>query len=269
MDVVLTGASRGIGRALALALPSHVRVHAVARDSGALASLERERPNTATYVADLASLSEAARIGEVLAHSVHSATLVHGAGLWPAKRELVTAHGATFERAFVVNGLAPLAVQRALIERRRVARILLLGAGIMVKGRFSAKTPQGEDFHWLRTYASTKLFGAVAMRMVSRAHPELDVAVVHPGVVRTELGARGGVVGWLLSRIKRSWEAPEVTAQRLLRLLARERWSRGGEAAWYFEDGEQPFPELACDPALEQTVRSIVPAGLLTKAEVE
>ena len=44
---------------------------------------------------------------------------------------------------------------------------------------------------------------ALAMRDVAAAHPELDVVVLHPGVVRTDLGARTGPLGWLLSLVKR------------------------------------------------------------------
>jgi short-subunit dehydrogenase len=242
MDVIMTGASRGIGAALARALPASVRLHAVARDRRALEELARERPGTTVHVADLSCVEEAARVGSELAGAVSEATLVHNAGVWPAKRELVGG----LERAFVVNCLAPLALQRPLLERRRLRRILVIGAGLMVKGRFdAARTPTGADFSWFRTYASTKLAFAAAMRDVARAHPDVDVAVIHPGVVRTDLGARGGLLGWLVARVKRRWETPERCAERLVRVLARDRWSPSpGEARWFFEDRERPWPEI-------------------------
>jgi short-subunit dehydrogenase len=256
MDLILTGASRGIGRALALALPGSVRVHAIARDRAALDALAAERPGTVVYVADLASVADAARVGAALAEAVADATLVHNAGVWPEKRELVGG----LERSFVVNCLAPLALQRPLRERGRLARILVIGAGLMVKGRFdAARTPTGADFSWYRTYASTKLAFAVAMRDVARAHPTIDVAVMHPGIVQTDLGARRGALGWIVARLKRGLETPERCAARIVRVLERERWSASaGDAPWLIEETERPWPAVAdaAAPAVRSALES-------------
>lgn len=246
MDVIVTGASRGIGRALALELAPRFRVHAVARDAAALASLGAHR----VYPADLAVRADAARVGEELAAAVEApAVLVHNAGLWPSACELVDG----VERAFAVNCIGGLTLQRPLLAQKKLARILVVSAGLLIKGRFDAsRTPSGEDFSWFRTYASTKLAFAAAMRDVARAHPEVDVAVVHPGVVRTDLGARRGVVGWLVDRVKSRWEAPDVCARRLAAYLDRERWSPPGDARWFVESEEQPWPEIvaASTPAV-------------------
>jgi NAD(P)-dependent dehydrogenase (short-subunit alcohol dehydrogenase family) len=252
--VILTGASRGIGRALARALGMTAELHAVVRDPAALASLG---PHQA-YSADLASLEDAGRAGRELAARVgHGATLIHCAGCWPSRLEQVEGH----ERAWLVNCAAPLELQRPLLAGGHLRRVLVIGAGLMIKGRVDAeRTPSGADFHWMRTYASTKLAFAVAMREVARAHPELDVAVMHPGVVRTDLPARPGAVGWLLRQVKRKWEAPEVCAARLMRMLARERWSTPGEAQWFFEEEAQPWPEVA-NEALP-AVRRALPQNL-------
>jgi NAD(P)-dependent dehydrogenase (short-subunit alcohol dehydrogenase family) len=262
-DLILTGASRGIGRALALSLAASPQGRAsrlllVARDAGALASLAREveaRGGRAVAVpGDLSSLAGARAVGERLAQLAEGgATLVHNAGVWPAAR-LLTPEG--LESAFVVNHLAPLTLQAPLLSARRLSRILVVGAGLMVKGRFdAARTPTGEDFSGVRTYCTTKLCFALAMRDVARAHPEVDVVVLHPGVVRTDLGARGGLLGWVLARVKRRWESPEACGERLARVLARARWSPPGEARWLLEEAEQPWPAIAEDAALRASVR--------------
>lgn len=273
MDIVITGASRGIGRALALALPERYRVHAVARDGAALNALVAARPGTRAYVTDIAAGSFAESSpkfspnsspesspessADPLALSLEApAILVHNAGVWPSKRELVNG----VERAWAVNVLGPLAFQRPLLPR--LSRVLVVGAGLMIKGRFDArKTPRGDDFSWFRTYATTKLAFAVAMRDVARENPHLDVAIVHPGVVRTELGARGGVLGWLVDRVKRRWESPEVCAERLVRMIERERWSPPGDARWFFEGEEQPWPPIMDRSA--PAVREALPPALL------
>jgi NAD(P)-dependent dehydrogenase (short-subunit alcohol dehydrogenase family) len=259
-DLILTGASRGIGHALALALAEKpaARLILVARDRARLealaADIERKGGRAIAVPGDLSSRAGARALGQRLTDTVApGATLVHNAGLWPSKREL-TSEG--LETAFVVNHLAPLEMQQPLLESGRLRRIMVVSAGLIIKGRFdAARTPTGEDFSSIRTYCDTKLCFALAMRDVAAAHPELDVVVLHPGVVRTELGARTGPIGWLLSLVKRGWEAPEVCAARLARILARERWSPAGEARWLVEEQEQPWPAVAQDEATRRAVR--------------
>ena len=259
-DLILTGASRGIGHALALALAERrdTRLILVARDRARLDALvtavEGKGGRAVAVPGDLADLSEARALGQRLAEVVTpGATLIHNAGLWPAKRAL-TRDG--FETAFAVNHLAPLVMQHALLDAQRLRRVMAVSAGLIFKGRFdAARTPTGEDFSGIRTYCDTKLCFALAMRDVAAAHPELDVVVLHPGVVRTDLGARTGPVGWLLSLVKRGWEAPEVCAARLVRILDRERWSPAGEARWLVEENEQPWPAVAQDEATRRALR--------------
>jgi NAD(P)-dependent dehydrogenase (short-subunit alcohol dehydrogenase family) len=266
-DLIVTGASRGIGRALALACPtgSYKTLVLVARDVERLERLQRElaeRGQRAEVVgADLTSLAAARIAGERIAQLVgDGATLVHGAGIWPARRER-TPDG--LEPAFVINCLAPLALQAPLVNR--LARVLVLGAGLMIKGQFHRdKTPTGADFSGFRTYATTKLAGALAMRDAAAAHPALDVAVIHPGVVNTDLGARDGLIGWMLRRAKRTWETPEVCAARLVRMLARPRWSPPGDARWFVEGLEHPWPDVAEVAATRAAVREVT-ARLLAR----
>lgn len=260
-QLILTGASRGIGQALSLARADRGEALVlVARDAAALANVVRgveERGGKATAVpADLSSVAAARALGERLCETVEpGATLVHNAGLWPSRRALSIG----LERAFVVNGLAPLALQGPLLRAGRLKRVLLVSAGLLVRGRFDPRrTPAGEDFSAFRTYCTTKLFSAVAMRDVAAAHPEVDFLVIHPGVVQTDLGARPGLLGALLRLVKRRWESPEDCGARLSRVLDHGRWSPPGEARWWFEEKEQPWPAPADDEATRQAVREAV-----------
>lgn len=261
-DVIVTGASRGIGAALvrALAKASDERLVLVARDVERLGALAAElravRGDEASVVVvpgDLGTVASARALGQTLRSVVESgATLVHNAGQWPTRREH-TPDG--LERAFVVNHLGPLAMQAPLLDAGRIRRIMVVSAGLLIKGRFDAeRTPWGRDFSSFRTYCTTKLCLAVEIQRVAREHRELDVVALHPGVVRTDLGARGGPLGWLLRLVKRSWEAPEACAERLVRVLGKERWSSPGEAAWVFEEEAQPWPDAAVDPATAHAV---------------
>ncbi len=250
-DFIVTGASRGIGRALAVALaqdrPRAARVFALARSAERLSELALEAGDRQPFVpieCDLASLTAARDAGLRLRSRVSAgAVLIHNAGVWPAKLERRDG----LEVAFLVNCLAPLVLQAPLLEAGLIARVLLVGAGLMAKGRFDARaTPVGADFSRLRTYCTTKLAGAVAMREVAARHPNIDFAVCHPGVVETELGASGGLWGALVRWVKRRWEKPATCAARLLRLLDRPRWqARPGVAPWFFEEVEMAWPPAA------------------------
>lgn len=262
MDWIVTGASRGIGRALAVALARRAkstdRVFVLARDGARLQAIAREADAQCAIEAmpfDLGRRSECERAANALiAKDVRDATLVHNAGLWPTKRTLVDG----FEAAYSLNALGPLVLQRPLLDQQRLTRVLVVSAGLVVKGRFdSARTPTGEDFSKIGTYCTTKLAGAIAQRDEATRHPTVDFAVIHPGVVQTDLGATDGVLGWILQRVKRRWESPEACAERLVRVLDRPRWqSRNGVAPWIFEETEAPWPATA-DRDREAVLRAI------------
>ena len=69
--------------------------------------------------------------------------------------------------------------------------------------------------------------------------------------------------GFLLRRVKRSWESPAVCAARLLRLLALSRWQDvPGQAPWFFEENRQEWPAAADRdaPAVRQALSRYLPA---------
>ena len=266
-DVIITGAGRGIGRAVAVALERRFRQVVVARTAVAAGDVVREAArrgkSAQAVVGDLSTVASARALGDRLCSIVRAgATLVHNAGVWPRER-LLNADG--FESAFAVNVLGALAMQAPLIARGLVKRILVIGSSVMAKGRFDAEqTPSGLDFDGTRTYASSKLALAVAMQDVARAHPTLDIAIVDPGTVRTELGAREGFLGWLTRLMQGKADPPEVAGERIARIIAYDRWSTSSEAVWIDRDAPTQWPVIA-DKTRSEIQRAV--ASILTPVE--
>lgn len=260
-DLVITGASRGIGAALACerAKPGPERLVLVARDRQRLedvAAQARSRGAQVVCVAgDLGELAGARALGSQLSELLEpGATLVHNAGLWPSRRKL-NADG--LEAAFALNHLGPLALQEPLLSTGKLRRIMVVSAGLIALGKVDAeRTPVGGDFSPFRTYCNTKLCLAVAERDVAAAHPELDMVVLHPGVVRTDLVAREGLWGRLVGSMKRWMESPEDCGRRLSRILDRERWSPPGAPRWLHEEAERPWPAAAESEKTKTAVRA-------------
>lgn len=257
---VVTGATSGIGRATAgrLAREGH-DVVLVARDAvrgGALRDELRAGGARATLVVgDLAGPEVARATGEALLEACPRIdVLIHNAGVWPTGLHR-TAEG--LEEAFAVNHVAPF-VLSALLEGRLATsggRVVQVSAGLVIKGDVDLdRTPTGQDFHWMRTYATTKLCNLLLVPLWARRWEDAGVRVdaLHPGVIRTNLGARGGPVGLLMSLIKRTWASPEDGARPVARRATDPAPAAGHR--WFDEDRELALPSVAADPELAERV---------------
>ncbi|WP_030453535.1 SDR family NAD(P)-dependent oxidoreductase [Herbidospora cretacea] len=227
MNVVVTGGNRGIGYAVCaeLARRGH-RVVVVARDAVRGEQAVRSLPGEAALVVgDLSAVSGmhavAGRLAEVCPRID---VLVHNAGLWPSRLTL-TADG--LEEAFAVNHLAPFTLNRLLEDR--LTRVVQVSAGLYVKGKADPeRTPYGRDFHPLRTYADTKRCNVETLPLFAERWRERGVTIdaVHPGVINTGLGARGGPAGLLLKVAKRFWKTPGQGAVPVVALTERSTTGR-------------------------------------------
>lgn len=245
-DVIITGAGRGIGRALAIALDKRFRQIVVARTAVAAGSVVREAAkrgkSAEAMVGDLSSLASARALGERLSTTVRQGTtLVHNAGVWPNERAL-TVDG--YEYAFAVNALGAIAMQAPLLARGLLKRIIVVGTVGMFKGRFDAdRTPNGDDFTRAGSYYASKLALAVAMQDLAVNEPKVAIAVVDPGITATELGARDGFVGWLERKMRRA-QPVERAGELLAGVLAHDDWATPGTALWMPNGVTAPWPTV-------------------------
>jgi NAD(P)-dependent dehydrogenase (short-subunit alcohol dehydrogenase family) len=207
--IVMTGATDGIGRVVAERLAAGgARVGIVARDAHKGRRLTKILGGGTLFLADLASLSQIARVAAEIADAFSAIdVLINNAGVM--KRELTLSPDG-YEMNIAVNHLAVAALTIPLLDRLRAAgpgaRIVNTNstahaAALQGDGEVTAalETWRGEDrsYAFSMAYSRSKLANLVwgyelAARMRGAG---LAVNAVHPGSVRTALGRE---LPWLL-----------------------------------------------------------------------
>ncbi|HEU5042481.1 MAG TPA: SDR family NAD(P)-dependent oxidoreductase [Gemmatimonadales bacterium] len=221
--VWITGASSGIGRALALAFGrAGARLILSARGAQALEGVARESGAEAQILPldlnELAELPAAARRALGLYGRVD--IMVHNAGVAVRERAIATSLE-VHERVLRTNYLGPVVLTRTILP----SMIARGGGRFVVISSLSGK--YGGPL--LAAYAASKhaLHGYFdTLRGEEREHG-IGVTIAIPGFVRTEITAHaltgsGGRFGRVLP-IYREAMTPEECAARILRAVAREK----------------------------------------------
>ena len=212
---LVTGASRGIGAATALALANAgAHVVLVARDAAALEAIEEqihEAGGTATIAPlDLAEPDAIARLAAAVAQRWNALDiLVINAAVLPQLGPVADIEPKEFNRALTVNVLATQALLAAfdpLLKQSGDARVIGLTSTV-------AASPRA---YW-GAYGSTKaafdnLLESYAQE--TRNIAKLRVAVLNPGATRTRMRARA-YPGEDPATVK----PPEAVADRIVALL--------------------------------------------------
>ncbi|TDC93329.1 SDR family NAD(P)-dependent oxidoreductase [Actinomadura sp. 7K507] len=244
LSVVVTGGNRGVGRAVAAeAVRRGHQVTITSRQPEAGAAVAREI-GAELVAGDLSNLRTArAAAGEIAAAVPAIDVLVHNAAVWPSRRVL---NEDGFEESFFTNHLAPFLLNHLLEDRIR--RVVQVSAGLYVMGRVDPeRTPAGGDFSATKTYANTKLANLMMVPLFAERWKDSGITIdaVHPGVLRTGLGERGGFQGLLLKTVKRSLKSADAAAEPVADLLAAEGTGR------YFNGRRQrPLKPVARDADL-------------------
>jgi len=194
--ILITGATRGIGRAAAVELAR--RGHEVAlvgRDAARVQGTAAQAraagggADVHEHVADLASMDEVRRLAdEVLEAHPRIDVLANNAGALFASRH-VTPDG--YEQTFALNHLAPFLLTRLLMDR-----LAGDGGGRVVTTASDAHTGGLVDLDDLQTerrsygamtvYGTSKLENILFTRELARRAPAgVTATCFHPGVVRT------------------------------------------------------------------------------------
>jgi NAD(P)-dependent dehydrogenase (short-subunit alcohol dehydrogenase family) len=157
-------------------------------------------------VADLSRLAEVRRLAaEILSRCERPDVLVNNAGLFSPKYRL-SADG--FELTLAVNHLAPFLLTNLLLERLKAsapARIVTVASEAHRRNRIDVgDLTHPRDWTMMRAYGRSKLCNILFTReLASRLDADkVIVTCLHPGVVATAIGQRGGIteLGWRLMK---------------------------------------------------------------------
>ena len=268
--VVLTGATRGIGRAAAIELAKRgAEVVLVGRERERVAAVAREAKAAGggaqihERVADLALMSDVRGLAEELRERHERIdVLANNAGALFASRKL-TAEG--FEQTFALNHLAPFLLTNLLLDRLAGGRVVTTASDAHTAGRLDLDDLQSErSYAAMRVYGTTKLCNILFTAELARRAPELHANCFHPGVVRTGFGKNDNGVWKLLTTLGGPFfRSPERGARSLVWLALSDEGGRlTGE---YVVDEKVAQPSAAArDPELASALweRSATLVGL-------
>lgn len=176
LHALITGASGGIGRAIAVALAPTHHVHLVGRNRTALDELAADLPSASVHVADLGDGAQVARLADgidMLDVLVHSAGVLH-----MGTTEQLTPE--QWSESMAVNVLAPVELTRVLLPALRCSagQVLLLNSGLGHRTVPGSGAYSASKFA-LRAFADT-------LRQEEARHG-IRVTSIHPGRVATPM----------------------------------------------------------------------------------
>jgi len=247
--VVLTGATRGIGRAAAIELARRgAELALVGRDAERVeAVVEEARSAGATvhgHVADLSRMDAVRELaGELLDRYPRIDVLANNAGALSTSRH-VTPDG--FEQTFALNHLAPFLLTSLLLERlaESGARVVTTSSDAHKSGVLDLEDLQSErGFRAFRVYGTSKLCNVLFTRELQRRHPELIANCFHPGVIRTGFGKSDGALFKLALTVAAPFLRSPETGARSLVWLALD--PAAGELRGQYVEKERPVEPSA------------------------
>jgi retinol dehydrogenase-12 len=192
--VLLTGATRGIGRAAAIALAAEgAEVALVGREPERVEDVAREARASGggapvhEHVADLTLMADVrALAAEAKERYQQIDVLANNAGaLFAARTE--TSEG--IERTFALNHLAPFLLTNLLLDSLAGGRVVTTSSDAHKSGLLDLEDLQSDrSYAAMKVYGTSKLCNILFTRELAKRAPQLHANCFHPGVVRTGFG---------------------------------------------------------------------------------
>jgi NAD(P)-dependent dehydrogenase (short-subunit alcohol dehydrogenase family) len=257
--VVLTGATRGIGRAAAIELARRgAEVVLVGRDPERVRSVAEEASlvgggaRVDALVANLALMSDVRVLAqEISARHEHVDVLANNAGaLFASRKE--TSEG--FEQTFALNHLAPFLLTNLLRDRLAGGRVVTTASGAHRSGRLDLDDLQSQKSYSARVYGTSKLCNILFTRELAKRASELRANCFHPGVVRTGFAKNENGIWKAVATLGAPFlRSPERGARSLVWLALSD--DAAGLTGQYIEDEQPVAPSTqAQDNSLAQSL---------------
>jgi retinol dehydrogenase-12 len=235
--VLLSGATRGIGRAAAIELARQgAEVALVGREPERVQAVAREARSAGggapvhEHVADLTLMADVRALAdEVRERYERIDVLANNAGALFASRQ-ETPEG--LERTFALNHLAPFLLTNLLLDRLDGGRVVTTASDAHESGQLDLDDLQSnKSYSAMRVYGTSKLCNIMFTRELARRVPELHANCFHPGVVRTGFGKNENGIWKILTTLGGPFfRSPERGARSLVWLsLAEQAGSLTGE----------------------------------------
>jgi NAD(P)-dependent dehydrogenase (short-subunit alcohol dehydrogenase family) len=260
---VVTGASGGIGLWTAAGL-AKARAHVIMvcrnaeRGEWAKAFVARMSGRAPDLIlADFAKLRAVHDAGaRIIERYPQVHILVNNAGLFVPNREL-TVDG--YEMTFAVNHLAPFLLTNTVLaalerggERGRQARIVTVASAAAQRASIDLDDlTSARHYSMFGAYGQSKLANILFTKELARRLPPRPVSAncLHPGVVATRIGNKGGVAGFVWSMMKPLLTTPEQGAA--TSLYAATSPDIEGVSGAFFVKQQAAVPNpIANDPAV-------------------
>ncbi|WP_243095172.1 SDR family NAD(P)-dependent oxidoreductase [Thermus thalpophilus] len=237
--LILTGASRGIGRALALELAkAGYDLVLNARSEAPLRGVAEEAQALGARVAHVAGSAGRAEVAEALVEKAAGLGnfygYIHNAGVLHPGPLLYEVAEALFMEVLEANLIAGYQLARfayPLLRRQGEGLAVYVGSG-------AAET----NLPGIGAYAVAKAAEEHLARQLAAEVPEVACFVYRPGVVETEMQRQAreaqGSAAPVLQRVFRGYKeeglllTPEEAARALVRLLPKARQYHGKTASW-------------------------------------
>ncbi len=260
---IVTGANSGIGLWTAIGLAkAGAQVIMVCRDPhrgedarSLVSRMTNRKPDLIT--ADFASLRTVRdAASRILDRTQQIHILVNNAGLFSPRREL-TPDG--YEMTIAVNHLAPFLFTNTLLpalerggEPRRHARIVNVASEAASRASIDlGDLMSTRRYGMLAAYGQSKLANILFTKELARRLPPRPVSAncLHPGVVATGIGEKGGAAGFVWSMLKPVLLSPERGAANSL-FVATSPSIEGVSGVYFVKQRPAPVNPIAQDPAI-------------------
>ena len=262
-QVLVTGASRGIGRATVLqlaALGANISILVRNREAGEKVIEEVRASGSKSrmdfFVADLSSLAEVRRVAkEYLEKHDRLDVLLNNAGAINMDRE-TTADG--YERTFATNHLAYFLLTELLLDllkKSAPSRIVNVASEAHRSAKLDLEDPMQSkrDYAGFNQYCNSKLANILFTKELAKRLEGTGVTVnaLHPGVIASGFGRNNkGVFGFIMRNLAGPFLGSEESGARTSVYLASSPEVEGKTGLYWKSSKENQPTKAARDEAL-------------------